>query len=82
MLRYVNGHNKEIMAKLIVKEKYLKSAVAFGRNNSSYLLPLNEATQEQLKVLFEMRNKDTGDREFAYLFEDTEKKPEKPEVKK
>ena len=70
------------MAKLIVKEKYLESSIAFERNNSSYLLPLKKATQEQLKMLLEMTNKDTGAREFAYLFEEPEKKSEKEEVKK
>jgi len=69
------------MAKLIVKDKYLESAISFERNGSSYTLPLKEATQEQLKMLLEMTNKDTGAKEFAHLFEEPAKKEEKPEKK-
>ena len=56
-------------AKLTVKKEYLNSEVHYSNNGGSYKVELGNATQEQLRILKEMKNPATGEPEFDHLFE-------------
>jgi hypothetical protein len=53
--------------KLVVKQEYLKSEICYTANGRPYLVPLKDASQDQLKVL-------KGLGEYDHIFE-----PEKKE---
>lgn len=61
--------------KHVIKPEHLGKGkeIHLGRNNGSYRIELDKATQEQLAILFDFKNDQTGDREFAYLFEEDKK---------
>lgn len=60
------------MAKLKVKQEYLNNEIHYGRDNYSYKVVLNKATQRDLEIL-----KETGKGEFDYIFEVETKTKEK-----
>lgn len=58
------------MATLKVKKEYLDSEIHFGYNNSSYKVVLNIATQDQLKILKEMKDSEGKlTHAFDHIFE-------------